>query len=385
MQSVSQKIRTGLLELRTPNRVLYARPTFRERLYLLWIFRHFRSLSRQVLSHRQQQLIDRLAQTAEALNHAHVARASILGAVENVRLSAAVPVIAPASVNNVIEISSSQARISVASAVGSDLAPAARKPAQRPDREAKTAPRTSTRVWPIAARKAQPVTNDAPLPASPTRNLSSAPPRRWLEWASGAALGIALIGVLLYVSEVRPSSISSNARPSAATQQHSQGHSRIPSPVVSPSSASKTVAAETAPASPDPAPRVVSAGMPSPPPSVGTEPRIERTSPPLELASTARLQISGAPARIFVYPEAPNSTLTGAVNLRALISPDGTVERVDVLSGTPALARPAVEAVRRWRYLPPASAGQAREAETRVTINFVGDDAVSITFPSVQN
>ena len=381
MQSVSQKIRTGLLELRTPNRLLYARPTFRERLYLLWIFRHFRSLSRQVLSHRQQQLIDRLAQTATALDRAHVARASIIGAVENVKMPAPVPAVVRPVVDNVIEMTASQSRIS-ASAVGSDLAPAPRKPAPRPEREAKPVPPTSTRVSPIAVHKPQSVTTDAPRPAFPARY--SVPPRKWIEWASGAALGVVLIGVLLYVTEVRPSSISSPSRPTAVTQQHAEPAAAITAPVVSPSSAPRTTAVSiSAPAAP--LSRVLSAGMPSKSDSVPAATRPEHTSPPIEVSSTPRVQITGAPAHSFVYPEPPNSTLTGTVNLRAIIGPDGTVKHVDVLSGKSALARPAMEAVRHWRYLPSESAGQGREAETRVTINFVGDDAVSISFPPAQN
>src|SRR5205814_8470689 len=83
MQSVLQKIRTGLLELRTPSGLLYVSPTFSQRLYLLWIFRHFHSLSRRVLGRRQQEFIDKLSQTAVILEH-HVARVSIIGAVESV-------------------------------------------------------------------------------------------------------------------------------------------------------------------------------------------------------------------------------------------------------------------------------------------------------------
>ena len=114
--------------------------------------------------------------------------------------------------------------------------------------------------------------------------------------------------------------------------------------------------------------------------------RVEPSSPPaLELSSIARVHVTGAPAHNFIYPEAPNSAVTGMVNLRALIGPDGLVKHVDVLSGKPALARPAVDAMRHWRYSPPQSDGQAAAAETRVTMNFVGDDAVTVVFPKGDN
>jgi hypothetical protein len=37
--------------------------------------------------------------------------------------------------------------------------------------------------------------------------------------------------------------------------------------------------------------------------------------------------------------------------------------------------------VRQWRYVPPQVDGHTVEAETRVTISFLGDDAVSIILP----
>jgi len=46
-----------------------------------------------------------------------------------------------------------------------------------------------------------------------------------------------------------------------------------------------------------------------------------------------------------------------------------------------ALASAAVRAVRQWRYAPPQVDGHTVEAETHVTISFLGDDAVSIILP----
>ncbi len=89
--------------------------------------------------------------------------------------------------------------------------------------------------------------------------------------------------------------------------------------------------------------------------------------------------ISAAPAN-FNYPVAPKATLLGKVHLRVVIGPDGSVKDVSALSGNPALAEAAVKAVRRWKYRPPTMNGQAVEAETTVTINFAGDDAVTIAY-----
>ena len=86
MPALSQKIRAGLIELRTDIGPVYVRPSFSERIYLLWTFRHFRSLPQVVLNRRQRQLIDKLSRTAIATRNQRISRTSIIGAVENVRL-----------------------------------------------------------------------------------------------------------------------------------------------------------------------------------------------------------------------------------------------------------------------------------------------------------
>ena len=55
-----EKISSSVLRVMTPLGPRYAKPSSRERLYLAWIFRHFPSLPEQVLSPRQQKLIERV-------------------------------------------------------------------------------------------------------------------------------------------------------------------------------------------------------------------------------------------------------------------------------------------------------------------------------------
>jgi periplasmic protein TonB len=72
------------------------------------------------------------------------------------------------------------------------------------------------------------------------------------------------------------------------------------------------------------------------------------------------------------YPEIARAThLSGTVRLQAIIGTDGTVRDLDVLSGSPILARAAVEAVRQWRYRPTLLNGAPVEVETYITVNFV--------------
>jgi len=55
-----EKLADGVLQVDTPIGPRYVQPSFKQRAYLLWIFRHFPSLPQQVLRPRERQLIDRL-------------------------------------------------------------------------------------------------------------------------------------------------------------------------------------------------------------------------------------------------------------------------------------------------------------------------------------
>ncbi len=55
-----QKLRTGFVQVLTESGLHYVRPSWLEKLRLLWIFRNFSILPQQVLSRRQQRLVARL-------------------------------------------------------------------------------------------------------------------------------------------------------------------------------------------------------------------------------------------------------------------------------------------------------------------------------------
>src|SRR5215469_8449286 len=85
MPAVSEKIRTGLVELRTKSGSLYISPSLWERVCLLWTFRNFHSLPTQVLNRREQHLVEKLCRTG-IVRRAPDTRASVIGIVENVEL-----------------------------------------------------------------------------------------------------------------------------------------------------------------------------------------------------------------------------------------------------------------------------------------------------------
>jgi periplasmic protein TonB len=70
-------------------------------------------------------------------------------------------------------------------------------------------------------------------------------------------------------------------------------------------------------------------------------------------------------------PLARGARIQGTVVLRAVISRDGTIENLQVVSGHPMLVRAAVDAVQRWRYRPYLLNGEPVEVETQVTVNFI--------------
>ncbi len=76
-------------------------------------------------------------------------------------------------------------------------------------------------------------------------------------------------------------------------------------------------------------------------------------------------------SRVPAYPEfARMSRIEGDVVMRALISKEGTVERVHVMQGDSRLRTAAEEAVYKWRYRPYVLNGQPVEVATTVTVNF---------------
>jgi len=63
--------------------------------------------------------------------------------------------------------------------------------------------------------------------------------------------------------------------------------------------------------------------------------------------------------------------LQGTVVLHAVISREGTIERLQAVSGHPLLVQEAIGAVQQWRYKPYLLGGVPIEVETQITVNFV--------------
>lgn len=71
----------------------------------------------------------------------------------------------------------------------------------------------------------------------------------------------------------------------------------------------------------------------------------------------------------YPYP-AKMAHVQGQVVLAAIISKEGTIENLRVVTGHPMLVRAVIEAVSRWRYRPYILNGEPVEVETQITVNF---------------
>ena len=90
-------------------------------------------------------------------------------------------------------------------------------------------------------------------------------------------------------------------------------------------------------------------------------PDVSRTScPDCDGLCASRLSAAGA----------ADESSQGAVSLQALISRDGSIQELQILSGPGILATAAREAVKQWHFKPYLQNGQPVETQARITVNF---------------
>jgi protein TonB len=109
---------------------------------------------------------------------------------------------------------------------------------------------------------------------------------------------------------------------------------------------------------------VMSSAAPPPPPPVAAAPKRIRVGGQVE---SAKLIFQPKPE----YPPlAKMARIQGTVRLEAIISKDGTIQDLKVVSGHPLLVKAALEAVQRWRYQPTLLNGEPVEVVTEIDVNF---------------
>jgi protein TonB len=109
--------------------------------------------------------------------------------------------------------------------------------------------------------------------------------------------------------------------------------------------------------------------------SIGTV--LNTVAPPPPKPSAYRPRVSRMMEGNLIYrvqPQYPalarQARVQGVVVLRAVISRDGRIENLQVVSGHPLLVKSAEDAVSLWRYRPYYLNNQPVEVETQVTVNF---------------
>lgn len=73
-----------------------------------------------------------------------------------------------------------------------------------------------------------------------------------------------------------------------------------------------------------------------------------------------------------IYPQSARQLrISGTVHLLGVIAKDGTIQRLQVLSGHPLLRQAALDAVSQWIYRPTVLNGQPVEVEAPIDVMFV--------------
>ena len=117
---------------------------------------------------------------------------------------------------------------------------------------------------------------------------------------------------------------------------------------------------------------------------IGSLPNIAPPPPPpppppkAQASSPSRIQVGGQvqAAMILnevepVYPRlAASAHIGGVVRLKAVISKDGRIEDLKLISGHPLLVQAAMDAVRQWTYKPTVLNGNPVEVATEIDVNF---------------
>jgi protein TonB len=394
MGAVSQKIRTGRVELRGSGGSVYAKPSFWQSLYLLWTFRNFHNLPKQVLNPRQRRLAEKLFQTADVIVKGPIIRFPIIGVIENAFPTSVVKPQPVAAASNVVEMTMRRAEVEEPRALAAGEISALPSSAVHSPVILGTLARYGANLigLPSAAEEpAEPSKNHDELPGREESDMGTPRSRRALGWMLIAGSGAAALGLFLYFQEARPAraikppQVTAEAHEiPAANPASAQPEAVLPSrpmvskqPIASPAPSAPVQLAGSRQRESQPAASIIHV-LPSQPAAP-----IILEAPPVGNASAAspeRVQIAEAPESGFKYPVVASSTLTGKVSLRAVIGTNGAVSEVDILSGNRTLAGAAARAVRHWRYHPYELNGHAVEAETKITVSFLGDDAVSISF-----
>jgi TonB family protein len=92
--------------------------------------------------------------------------------------------------------------------------------------------------------------------------------------------------------------------------------------------------------------------------------------PSKKLTRSEALNAATTKAQPEYPPMARQLKIEGAVELEAVVSETGSVEKVNVVSGNPLLTKAATDALKKWKFAPATADGKAVKALAPVSFNF---------------
>jgi protein TonB len=113
-------------------------------------------------------------------------------------------------------------------------------------------------------------------------------------------------------------------------------------------------------------------GLPSapPPPAPKAPPPAPKPTGPAKIGGNVVAANLINPVKPIYPPLAKMARQQGTVKFEAMISKEGTIEELKVVSGPPLLIQAATDAVKQWRYRPTVLNGEPVEVQTTIDVNF---------------
>jgi TonB family protein len=349
-----------LVALDSGQGVVYAPASGWDRVHLLWTFRNFRSLPQNVLSPRQKKLIESLYREASNYGSHELHDAVVVGTVEGFKPSAFSTL-----------ASSVEVRKPVAAEKKSPDVPAL---SSKPSYPRFAFNRMTLKVATAVAVLVIAILTWHQLGAQPVANSMSTEAAASHQTAEPIAIASDITPKNLPQKDSSPASVEAASSPVAV-------------PLASTISNTETATAHVGTATPavqraaPPAHTLAAVSKPNDITASLHHPAPAPANTSDAAADEPRKQISGRPRKL-VYPVCPETQARGKVSLQAVVGYDGAVSRVRVLTGDRALAAAAVEAVRQWRYEPFSGAAPRLERETNITVSFISNEVVAVSFPN---
>ncbi len=389
------KLHSGFLLFETQQRLVRVELSLRQRIYLVWTFRHFRQLSIPLLNPRQRTLVnDLFRHHAEVVSHPPNL-SLVIGVVENF-----VPTTLPIDAAPVWNPAGEPAPKPIAEEERQDEVVA--QPAEvapQPDPIPSSSPKF---VWPTLdwsrLTASMPSMSGLTLPrlTMPKLTMSKLTLSRLATTIGALSLCIISVGAWHRMQAIPASHAHNQARlqqinaisvpdsphpaePAAIAERPTVSLPPVATTQITAAPETNVMRASIAADVPVHTPAHISTPVPTPRRMIRL--RHSDSTPPATLSGQSiGIQASRPPLR-FAYPDYTDVRARGVVSLTAGVDSDGAVRNVRVVSGNRALAAAAVRAVRQWRYRPYLKDGQPVATETNIVISFFSPDAISMSFP----